>query len=143
VLSIVLATRSSAAGWRKLRIDASSEASFQESVAELQEKLTPSRQLAFARSLQDIWIVNSQLGEEQQREYTQADYFRQLDGLGYEQVVRVTDPTGKKAGQYRALYYAERAGSTPTRDPAASWVQVRQLGTTAQYPRPDAPHHGF
>jgi len=83
VLAIALASSASAAGWRKLRIDASSDTSFQASVALFQDKLSPSRRMAFAMSLEDIWLHGSRLAEEQQREYTQADYLRQLDGLGY------------------------------------------------------------
>jgi hypothetical protein len=120
VLAIALAGTANAAGWRKLRIDASSEASFQESVALFQDKLSPSRRLAFVRSLQDVWLNGSRLAEEQQRDYTQADYFRQLDGLTYDEVVTLMDPTGKKAGQYRAEYYAERAGP-PSAAPAPGW----------------------
>src|SRR5262245_3419605 len=87
VLALVLAGSASAAGWRKLRIDASSETSFQESVALFQSKLSPSRRNAFLRSLQDIRNHGLRLAEEQQRKYTRADYLRQLDGLGYEEVV--------------------------------------------------------
>jgi hypothetical protein len=110
VLAIVLAGSASAAGWRSLRIDASSEATFNESVATFQEKLSGSRRVAFAQSLQDVWREGTKLAGEQQREYTTADYLRELDGLGYEDVVRLTDPTGKKAKQYRAQYYYARAG---------------------------------
>jgi hypothetical protein len=108
-LAFALASTASAAGWRKLRIDASSDTSFQESVALFQDKLSPSRRVAFAMSLEDIWLAGSRLAEEQQREYTQADYLRQLDGLGYEQVTKLADPTGEKAKQYRAEYYYARA----------------------------------
>jgi hypothetical protein len=108
VLAIALAGTASAAGWRKLRIDASSEANFQKSVALFQDKLSPSRRVAFDRSLQDIWIHGSRLAEEQQREYTEADYLRQLDGLGYQEVVTLTDSTGETGGRYRASYYSTR-----------------------------------
>ena len=108
VLAFALAGTATAGGWRKLRIDASSDTSFQESVALFQDKLSPSRRVAFAMSLEDIWLAGSRVAEEQQREYTQADYLRQLDGLGYEEVVTLTDPTGKRAGQYRAAYYQSR-----------------------------------
>ena len=115
MLSLVLAGTASAAGWRDLRIDASSEAALQESVATFQEKLSPSRRLAFFRSLQDIWLIGTRTAEEQQREYASADYLRQLHGLGYEEVVKLTDPTGKAEGRYRAEYYASRASTGPGR----------------------------
>ena len=115
VLAAVLADTASAAGWRDLRIDASSAASYSESIATFQQKLTPSRRIAFARSLHDIWARGSQLAEERQSEFTDADYFRVLDGLRYEEVVTLTDPSGKKEGRYRAEYYASRAyrGAAP------------------------------
>lgn len=117
VLAFAIAGTASAAGWRKLRIDASSDTSFQESVALFQDKLSPSRRVAFAMSLEDIWLAGSRLAEEQQREYTQADHLRQLDGLGYEEVVTLTDPAGKKEGQYRAKYYEARLRPIPETDP--------------------------
>ena len=108
MLSLVLAGTASAVGWRDLRIDASSAASYSESIATFQQKLTPSRRIAFARSLHDIWLRGSQLAEERQIEFTDADYFGVLHGLGYDEVVTLADPSGKKAGQYRAEYYASR-----------------------------------
>ena len=110
VVAVALAGTVSAEGWRALRIDASSEASFAKSVEEFQDRLTPSRRVAFVRSLQDIRIQSSQLAAEEQREYTDADFLRQIHGLGYEQVVTLMDPTGKKEGRYRAEYYYSRGG---------------------------------
>jgi hypothetical protein len=108
VLAVTLAGTASAAGWRNLSIDASSEAAFNASVATFQEKLSPSRRAAFDQSLQDIWRDGTQRATAEQREYTSEDYFRELDGLGYEEVIRVTDPTGEKAQRYRAQYYYAR-----------------------------------
>ena len=68
VLALVLAGTASAEGWRKLQIDASSEAAFNESVVTFQKKLSPSRRVAFAMSLEDIWLAGSRRAEEQQRE---------------------------------------------------------------------------
>ena len=105
VLALALAGTATAGGWRKLRIDSSSDTSFQESVALFQDKLSPSRRVAFAMSLEDIWLAGSRLAEEQQREYTSADYLQQLHGLTYGEVVTLTDPTGKTAAGYRRAYY--------------------------------------
>ena len=109
-VAVALAGTASAAGWRNLRIDASSEASFGESVATFQDKLSPSRRVAFERSLQDIWRERAQQATAEQREYTSVEYLQELDGLGYEQVVRVMDPSGETAKRYRAQYYYARAG---------------------------------
>ena len=112
VSALALAGSASAAGWRSLRIDASSEQSYSQSVATFQDKLSPSRRIAFARSLQDIWL-NGTLAEEQQHEYTRAEYLRQLHGLGYDEVMALADPTGKAEGRYRAAYYASRVSAGP------------------------------
>jgi hypothetical protein len=133
VLAVVLVGSASAAGWRDLRIDASTDAAFKESVAAFQDKLSPSRRNAFLRSLQDIWNHGAQLAEEQQREYTDADYRRQLHGLAYEEVVTLMDPTGKKEGQYRAEYYQARQRPNNT----TAYPSVPR--TNDVYPRPEGP----
>ena len=112
VLAVALASPASAAGWRKLQIDASSEAAFNESVATFQEKLTPSRRVAFTKSLEDIKREGTQRAAAEQREYTTADYLEELHGLGYEEIVKLTDPTGGKAASYRRNYYYSRATGT-------------------------------
>lgn len=114
VLAVVLAGTASATGWRKLVIDASSEAAFSESVTLFQDKLSPSRRLAFERSLQDVWREGTERATAEERDYTAADYLREVDGLGYEEVVRLTDPTGKRAKAYRAQYYYARSGGAPS-----------------------------
>jgi hypothetical protein len=108
VLAFALAGTASAAGWRNLRIDASSEAAFNESVAAFQKKLSPSRRLAFTRSLHDIQLDGTQRATAEQRDYTRADYLQQLHGLGYEEVVTLTEPTGQRAAAYRREYYYAR-----------------------------------
>jgi hypothetical protein len=97
VVAIALAGPASAAGWRALRIDASSEPAFEESLAEFKEELKLARRYVFGEALKDIWIKGHQDAEAAQREYTAADYYRQLHGLSYEQVVRFTDPSGDTA----------------------------------------------
>jgi len=133
-LAIVLAGTASAAGWRKLQIDASSETAFDQSVATFQEKLSPSRRVAFARSLQDIQDEGTKRATGEQRDYTRAEHLQRLHGLGYEEVVTLVDPTGKRAGQYRAAYYQSRAWgpSYPNRPGDAP-------RSNAVYPRPEGP----
>ena len=108
LLAVALAGTASAAGWRKLQIDASSEAAFNQSVATFQKKLSPSRRAAFAGSLRDIEQEGKTRATAEQRDYTRAEYLQQLHGLGYEEVVTLVDPTGKRAGQYRTAYYQSR-----------------------------------
>ena len=96
VFAVALAGTASA-GWRSMRIGASNEASFDRSVAALQEKLPGVRKNVLAWSLQDIWAEGMQAAEAEQREYTLADYLRQVDGLRYKDVIAFTDPTGETA----------------------------------------------
>ena len=105
VLAFALAGSANAAGWRKLRIDASSEAAFDQSVATFQKKLSPSRRMAFVQSLRDIELEGPNRAAAEQTEYTRADYLQQLHGLTYGEVVTLTDPTGKTAAGYRRAYY--------------------------------------
>ena len=117
VLAVALAGSASAAGWRKLQIDASSEAAFNQSVATFQKKLSPSRRAAFAGSLRDI-EQEGKMRATAEQPYTRAEYLQQLHGLGYEEVV------GKKEGLYRAEYYYSRSGGVITNTgPPAAWSQ--------------------
>src|SRR5262245_26040614 len=97
VLAVALAGSASAAGWRSLRVDGSSKESFDTSVAEFKEKLSPARYQVFLMALADVWERGTQNAEAQQSAYTDDDYLRELDGLAYEQVVKLTDPTGDTA----------------------------------------------
>jgi hypothetical protein len=97
LLAVALAGTASAAKWKDLRVDASSEAAFEQSLAAFKQKLSPARRYVFGEALKDIWIKGTQEAEAAQREYTAADYYRQVHGLGYEQLVVVTDPSGATA----------------------------------------------
>ena len=126
VLAVALAGSASAAGWRSLRVDGSSDASFAESVAAFKEKLPLARRYAFELALQDIWVQGARDAEAAQREYTTSDYFRRLDGLGYSEVVTLLDPTGdteqarRKVAYARVGRYAGNAGSDSMRANAGS-----------------------
>ena len=96
VLAVVLAG-TAAAGWRDLRVEGTGEAAFEQSLAEFKDKLSRARQQVFAAALRDIWDEGRNAAAAEQRQYTTADYHRQLDGLSYDEVVTLTDPTGKTA----------------------------------------------
>jgi hypothetical protein len=139
VLAVALAGTASA-GWRSLRIDASSEAAFEQSLAEFKEKLNPARRHVFGEALKDIWVARTQAAEAEEREYTAQEYYGELDGLSYEEVVNFTDPSGKTArNRYRAATAAVArpfpAAPPPAYGPrpangwgtnAASFAQQRQ-----------------
>jgi hypothetical protein len=96
VLALVLAGTASA-GWRDLRVDGSSEEAFAKSLEAFQNKLSPARQYVFGEALKDIWIQGAKAAKAEQREYTDEDYYAQVDGLSYEEIVTFTDPTGDTA----------------------------------------------
>ena len=101
VLAVALAGTASAGGWRNLRIDGSSEAAFAESMEAFKEKLPRERRYVFVLAMQDIWVQGVEAAKATDREYTGMEYFRQTNGLGYDEVVTLLDPTGQTA---RARY---------------------------------------
>ena len=116
VLAVTLAGTASAAGWRSMRLDASSEATLNESVAALRDELPRVRRQVLEQSLKDIWAQGTQAAAAGEREYTIDDYLRQLHGLKYKDVVRFTDPSGDKARRYFDQAYANlyRRTASPT-----------------------------
>jgi len=99
VLAIALVGSAGAAGWRDLKIDGTSEAAFQQSLAAFSEELSRERNQVFTAALMDIWLKGTNDAKADQREYTVSDYHSQLDGLSYDQVVTFTDPSGETAKQ--------------------------------------------
>jgi len=121
LLAVVLAGTASAAGWKSLRLDASSEAAFAQSLTVFKDKLSPARRLVFGDALKDIWLQGTMDSAALQREYTASDYYRQLDGLGYEEVVTFTDPTGATARmRYKVAKQVAYANNAPMGPPTAT-----------------------
>jgi hypothetical protein len=124
VLAVALAGSASAAGWRSLRIDGSSAQAFEKSAEAFQDKLSPARRYVFNEALKDIWSEGTQAAAAEQREYTADEYYRQIDGLRYEEIVKLTDPTGDTAkARYRtASLTQQRAASAayPAQGPRPS-----------------------
>ena len=115
VVAIAQAGSASAAGWKSLTVDGSSEEAFAQSLAAFKEKLSPARTVVLAQALKDIWLEGMEGAEAEQREYTDADYYRQVDGLVYKQVVNFTDPTGKTAkDRYRVASLGARSNQHMT-----------------------------
>jgi hypothetical protein len=125
-LVIALAGTAGAAGWKDLRIDGTSEAAFNQSLAAFKAELSPERNKVFTDALMDIWVQGTVAAKNDQREFTVDDYYKQLDGLGYEQVVTFTDPTGATANErYRDAKREKVADQSP---PVARW-QGRYRGS--------------
>jgi hypothetical protein len=131
VLAVALAGSASAAGYKSLRVDASNEAAFEQSLATFKEKLSPARRFVFGEALKDIWVEGAKAAEAEQREYTADDYYRQLHGLGYEEVVTFTDPTGKTAkDRYRSASYARYTPAVARPNPKQGSRPVYGWGLT-------------
>ena len=99
VLAVVLASSATAAGWRDLRVDASSEEAFTKSLEAFKEKLSSPRVSVFGEALKDIWIQGANAAEAEQREYTADEFYERIDGLSYEEVITLADATGATARQ--------------------------------------------
>ena len=119
-LAIGLAGTASA-GWRSMRVEAADLASFEETVARFEEELSTARHYVFMLALQDIWAQGLQSAGAQQRDYTEAEYLRQLDGLTYDEIVTLADPTGKTTKErYRAGVARILANRGPAVSPGVS-----------------------
>jgi hypothetical protein len=112
LFAVALASSASAAGWRSMRLEANDEATFTESATALLEQLSPARRYVFRLALKDIWVQGKERAATNESEYTADEYFRQLDGLSYEEIVTLADPTGRTAkARYRA---ASLSGQSPS-----------------------------
>jgi len=116
VLAIAFASIASA-GWRTMRVEAANAANFDESVAAFEEELSTARHYVLILALQDIWAQGLQRASAEQREYTEAEYFRQIDGLTYDEIVTLADPTGKVT---KERYRTGVAKTVANRGPAGS-----------------------
>jgi hypothetical protein len=113
VVALALAGTASADGWRKLRVDGSSEAGLTKSMATFEEELPPGRYQVLLQALEDIWREGTRNARAGEREYTAADFLRDLDGLRYKEVVEFTDPTGLTArARYRQAFAQQNPGAT-------------------------------
>ena len=141
VLAVALAGSASAAGWRSLRVDGTSEDGFSKSLAVFKEELPPARYYVLLQALQDMWVAGTKSAEAGQGEYTDADYLRQLDGLTYKHVVRFTDPTGDTAHQrLRAATLQQHAAAYARLSPSSNsakqdWGYRPQIGPSGEQVR--------
>jgi len=145
VLAVALAGTASAGGWRNLRIDGSSEAGFTQSVEAFNDKLPLARRVVFVHALQDIWVQGVTAAKAANREYTASEYFRQVHGLGYDEVVTLLDPTGETAeARYREAtrLYARAALQNPRGAPLA-WFPPEPADASFSYQTPQQIEHAL
>ena len=124
ILAMALAGTASAAGWRSIQIDASSEADFTQSVNALRERLPTVRRHVLDLALSDIWARGVKDAAAEQREYTESEYLRELDGLTYKEVVTFTDPTGDTAdARFRQIYAQLYGPRRPRTTNSGAWQE--------------------
>jgi hypothetical protein len=114
VAALVFTSSAAAAGWRDLRVDGSSDDAFAASLAVFKDKLPAARAFVFGEALKDIWARGSLAAAAGEAEYTPGDYYRQLHGLSYDEVVTLVDPTGEAA---KARYISARRLTRPLPGP--------------------------
>jgi len=107
-----------------LRIDGTSEAAFVASMAAFQQQLPPQRRALFEIALQDIWrTTKAQTGSASSEADTAKIYFAQLNGLGYDEIIRLADATPPTTRQqYNALLSARLAANGQARRPPSVLV---------------------
>jgi hypothetical protein len=147
VLAVALAGTASAGGWRSLRIDASSEAGFAQSVEAFNDELPLARREVFVHALQDIWVQGVTAARADDREYTADEYFRQIHGLKYDEVVTLLDPTGETAdARYREATRLIARGRMVANGPAPTqyWPNENQNWSAGwSYISPQALEHAL
>jgi hypothetical protein len=107
VLMLVCGTNASASarGWRDLRIDASSDSRFNESVQQMRNELPYHRAVFFVLVLKDL-----------KKRFAPTEYRQQLDGLTYKQIAHLASPT--VSDEY--LTYYARLHSRGAADPSGA-----------------------
>jgi hypothetical protein len=99
VLAVALVGSASAEEWR---LDAGSHKAFKRSLEAAKVELSPENIQMLGGALKHIWDEGTKAAEAEQRRYSDADYFRQLDGLSFEEVVHFTDATYEAALKYNS-----------------------------------------
>jgi hypothetical protein len=134
-LAVALVGSASAEGWR---LDAGSHRAFKRSLVAAKDELSPESIQLLGGALKHIWDEGTKAAEAQQRRYSDKDYFRQLDGLSYEEVVHFTDATYEAALRYSAAS-AAAVFAAPSNGRASGAVnppyRYRHPENDGQFPR--------
>ena len=90
------------AGAEEWRLDASSHKAFERSLEAAKVALSPESIQMLGGALKHIWNEGTNAADAEQRRYSDEDYFRQIDGLSFEEVVHFTDATYEAALKYNS-----------------------------------------
>ena len=91
VLMLVCGAGANASGWRDLRIDASSDSRFTDSIQQMRDELPYHRAVLFVIVLKDL-----------KTHLAPAEYRQRLDGLTYKQIAHLASP--QATAEYLAHY---------------------------------------
>ena len=116
LLALALAGSAGAEGWR---LDAGSHRAFKRSLEAAKDELSPENIQMLGGALKHIWDEGTKAAEAAQRRYSDKDYFRQLDGLSFEEVVHFTDATYEAALRYNSASDDAVAFAAPSNRRAA------------------------
>jgi hypothetical protein len=115
---LVCGAGASASGWRDLRIDASSDARFNDSIQQMRDELPYHRALVFVLTLKDL-----------KARFSPVEYREHLNGLTYNEIVRLGSPN--VTAEYRA-YYAR----LPHGGPGGGWGESTFQGFSEAWRSP-------
>ena len=118
LLMLACGVNANARGWRDLRIDASSESRFADSVQQMRDELPYHHALFFVLTLKDL-----------KARFAPAEYRRQLDGLSYKQVARLASPnvTAEYLARYEGRAVAQPFGTHDSSEGVAATVSSSLL----------------
>jgi len=145
VLAVALVGSVSAGEWR---LDAGSHRAFKRSLELAKDELSPQNVQMLGGALKYIWNEGTKAAEAEQRRYSDDDFFRQLDGLSFEEVVHFTDATYEAALKYKpasddAIVFEALPKLHSSGPPSPRY---RHPPSDGQFPRmpgyPEVPHGG-
>ena len=108
VLILVCGASANASGWRDLRIDASSDSRFNDSIQQMRDELPYHHALLFVLTLKDL-----------KARFSQVEYREYLNGQAYKQIVRLGSPS--VTSEYLGYYALRRVGQ-PVATPSVADV---------------------
>jgi hypothetical protein len=138
VLAVAFVGCAAAEEWPLLQIDASSQRAFKRSLETAKDELSRENLYMLGGALKHIWNEGVRTAEAEDGEYSAKDYFRQIDGLTYEQVVHFTDATYEAAqaeyraaldGSERAVFWNESPARPPRYVPPPTRYRHNESGT--------------
>jgi hypothetical protein len=139
--SIVLTGCAAGGAWRDLRIDGADQRSFEDSVKSIQQELPENRREMFDWALAEIWVRGT-IDADDSGGFSAAKYFGQLDGLGYDGVVKLAEAVGPSL----LNRYARAQGPRVQTSSTSPWSGYQSEGFTEKprtYPAASDPWRDY